>query len=57
MRPFIVISLSIITFDFKEFKNNLENPPVIITLNFFLVSFIIKLNNIVDKSSVTPKKT
>ena len=40
MRPFIVISSSIITLDFRDFINNFENPPVIIILNFFLVSFI-----------------
>ena len=41
MRPFIVMSLSIITFDFKAPTNNFEKPPVIIILNDFLVSFLI----------------
>ena len=42
------MSLSIITFDFKEFTNKFENPPVIIILNDFLVSFLIKFNNIIN---------
>ena len=35
------MSLSIITFDFKFFLNRSENPPVIIILKDFLVSFLI----------------
>ena len=46
MSPFIVISLSIITLDFREFINNFENPPVIIILNF---SFIKTAVNGVEK--------
>ena len=43
IKPLMVISLFNITFVFIEFLNNLENPPVIITLKDFLVSFLIKL--------------
>ena len=37
------MSLFCLTFVFIDFLNKSENPPVIITLKDFLVSFLIKL--------------
>ena len=42
IRPLIVMSLFCLTFVFIDFLNKSENPPVIITLKDFLVSFLIK---------------
>ena len=50
MRPFIVISSSIITLDFRDFINNFENPPVIITGGYSkLFTNSLKSKVIIDK--------
>ena len=56
IRPLTVISLFIITFVFIEFLNKLENPPVIIILKDFLVSFLIKLIILSIKPEYPQKK-